>query len=440
VAEALGGGTGAAELRRDHRIFELRVESAGDGVVGAALEVTERRKLADEELQARLQRAQKLELLGLLAGGIAHDFNNLLAGMLGHASLARMQLPPDHEAQPSLERVEACADRASDLTRQMLAYSGRGRFVVQPVDLSDAVQDMTGLMRVTQGKDVELDIQLDAALPPVEADVAQLRQLVMNLITNAADAIGDKPGRIRIRTSLLYCDPEFLERAYLREPLAVGTYVCLEVTDSGCGMDPSVVERMFDPFFTTKETGHGLGLAATLGIVRGHGGAIVVDSVPGQGTTIRVLLPPTDGKPVTTGRLLTLEDDLPRGAGTVLIVDDEDSVRTLAAAALRRAGWRTLQARDGLEALEKVGRHREKIRLVLLDMTMPRMDGPETWARLRDLAPGLPVLMSSGYAENEVRGRFEAGGPAGFLQKPYRAQELINAVADVLESRSAARE
>jgi two-component system, cell cycle sensor histidine kinase and response regulator CckA len=437
---ALGGASTTFDLRRDRSTYEVRVEALGDEgdrvVAGVAIDVTERRKVEQDELQASLQQAQKLELLGVLAGGIAHDFNNLLVSMLGHASLALMKIEDDSPARESLRRVEESAERAAELTRQLLAYSGKGRFVIEHVDLNAVIQGILALLKVSVGKGVELLFDMSSGLPMVEADVAQTRQLVMNLITNASDAIGQDVGRVRVATSVVQATREYLASAYLDEDLPAGSYVCLEVSDSGCGMDADTQARMFDPFFTTKPTGHGLGLAAALGIVRGHGGAVRVYSEPGEGTCVKVLVPVSgaDGPTGSSDGFASIGEDERRGI--VVVVDDEDGVRTLAAAVLEHAGYRVVTMEDGADAVEAVADPEFLVDLVLLDMTMPRMGGEEAFHRLRALRPGLRVVLSSGYNEQEATSRFAGRGLAGFLQKPYRAQDLIEVVSNLISGGS----
>ncbi len=425
----------AFELHRGERIFEVRIEplGAGRGVAGLALDVTEHRRLEAERLQVRLQKAQKLEVLGVLAGGIAHDFNNLLVSMLGHASLAMMRLSPDSPAMESLRQVEASAERAADLTRQLLAYSGRGRFVVEPLVLNDAIQEIVALLRVSIAKGIELRLDFQGDLPAVEADLAQIRQLVMNLITNASDAIGDKGGVVRLTTRLVETDHSYFDEHWLQQDLPQGLYVALEVSDTGVGMKAETQTRMFDPFFTTKPRGHGLGLAAALGIVRGHKGTIRVYSELGRGTTIKILFPVADPEAARQHRATIAEQGEPE-RGVVLVVDDEASVRRLAVEALNYAGLDTLEAADGLEALALFEDPELHVDAVVLDMTMPNLNGEETFRRLRRLRPSLPVLLSSGYNEQEATSRFTGKGLAGFLQKPYRAQDLIEHVKRALAS------
>ncbi|HET7737704.1 MAG TPA: PAS domain S-box protein, partial [Tepidiformaceae bacterium] len=402
--------------------------------LASAVDLTERR-VAEEErrrFDQQVQHAQKLESLGILAGGIAHDFNNLLVGVLGNAGLALMELPADSPVRRTVTDIETAAKRAADLTRQMLAYSGKGQFVVETVDLSDVVREMAALLEVSISKRVTLRYDFPPGLPGIEADPTQLRQVIMNLITNASDAIGDRDGLVTIRTGTVFADRAYLAEMYLDTELPEGTYVSLEVSDTGSGMDPETKARIFDPFFSTKFTGRGLGLAAVLGIIRGHGGAIKVHSEPGRGTTFRVLFPPADVPPPAPSAPAEPAEPWV-GGGTILIVDDDYAVRALTARILDMFGFSTVVAEDGNRALELFDLHRDAIVLVILDLTMPGMDGEQTFRALRERQPNIRVVLTSGYSEQDATNRFVGEGLAGFLQKPFRHQDLIDKLREVLE-------
>lgn len=392
------------------------------------VDLTERKRL-----EQRLRESQKLESIGLLAGGVAHDFNNLLTGILGNASLALDELAPVDPVRPILENVILASERAAHLTRQLLAYSGKGRFIIQPINLSELVREIGSLLRLTIPKKVHLRLDLDDKLPPVEADSSQIQQLIMNLVLNGAEAIGDGIGAVVVTTGVREVDETYTQSA-LRDDLAPGKYVYLEVHDTGCGMDEQTKARIFDPFFTTKFTGRGLGLAAALGIVRGHKGDIKVYSTPGRGSTFKILLPAAAGTYVQPEREV-LRQEL-RGQGTVLIVDDEDIVLKTGKVALERYGYTVLTAANGLEALELFREASAEILLVLLDMTMPVMSGEETLAELARIRPDVRVVVSSGYNELEAVRRFSGGGVAAFIQKPYTSAQLAAKVKAVLEGRA----
>jgi len=391
------------------------------------------RKLAEIErrrMEQRLQQVQRLESLGVLAGGIAHDFNNLLVGMLGHAGLAMLEAPPQSPVRERLEQIETCALRAAELTNQMLAYSGKARFCVQPLDLSDIVREMSNLLETAISKSARLDLRLAGSLPAVAADGAQLRQVVMNLITNASDAVGERVGTITVTTGTLHATREYLAEAFAHASTEPGEYVYLDVCDTGCGMDGPTIERIFDPFFTTKRTGRGLGLAAVLGIVRGHGGAVRLQSAPGRGTSFRVLFPACHGAAVRPaappGRLRA------RKSACVLVVDDEPSVRAIAREALLRAGFRVIVAASGLEAVERMKVDGAGIDAALVDMTMPGMSGVETMRALRAVARDLPVVLTSGYSEEEAVTRCGGDAAAGFIQKPFVPAILVEKLNDAV--------
>ncbi len=403
--------------------------------LGTLMDVTAQH-LAEEEksrIERKLQETQKLESLGVLAGGIAHDFNNLLTGILGNASLARLDLPPNSPAQPSLEQIELVAQRAADLCKQMLAYSGKGRFIVQRIDLSSLVRDTADLLRLSISKSAVLKFTLTPDLPAISADATQMRQILMNLIINASEAIGERSGVISIATGVLHADRAYLTEAYLSPNIPEGDYVFLEVSDDGAGMDTETRERIFDPFFTTKFTGRGLGLAAVLGIVRGHQGALKVYSEPGRGTTFKLLLPCAEG-PAEHLTAAPTASPAWRGTGTILVVDDEDTVRTVCARMLTAMGFHVLLAGNGNEALEIFFPHRDEIVGVLLDLTMPQLDGTATFTELRRIKPEIRVLLMSGFNEQDAVNRFAGKGLAGFIQKPFKPETLQTKLRAIFEN------
>ncbi len=399
---------------------------------GIFLDITEH-KLAEQErqkLDAQLQHSQKLESLGVLAGGIAHDFNNILMTIIANADLALLDLPSDDQSSTLVQEILTAGQHAAALTNQMLAYSGRGRFYVEILDVNTIIRDMSSLLESSATKRLGLRFDLGNDLPTIEADAAQLRQIVLNLVTNAAEAMADEGDEVIIRTCAREYDSQWSE-VDATSPLRRGdTCVVLEVSDSGCGMDDETVARIFEPFFTTKFTGRGLGLAAVQGIVRGHGGAISVQSEPGRGTTFTVLFPASvDGRmsrPSRGGR------DGHLAGGTILLVDDDSGVRGVTLRLLERLGYCVLAAKDGPEALEVFERHQEEITCVLLDLTMPRMDGEATFAALRKIRSDAAVVLSSGYSEVELEERFGDTGIAGFIQKPYDLESLRMKLARVL--------
>jgi len=394
--------------------------------VAMQLGIALQRVMAEEEqrqLEAQILQTAKLEGLGVLAGGIAHDFNNLLMGILGYAEIALLNLDPGSPMRRNIEHIETAARRATELTGQLLAYSGKGKFVIEPFDLAKVVKEMTPLLEVSTAKRAVIDYHFDERLPIMEGDVTQIRQIIMNLITNAAEAIGDKRGIVSVSVGAMECDRACLSEMGFEQRLPPGTYVYLEVSDTGCGMDQETISRVFDPFFTTKFTGRGLGLAAVLGIVRGHHGAVKVSSEPGRGSTFKILFPASGQrrKPAEAAQP-TMTDW--RGAGTILVVDGEETVRGLAQEMLEHLGFTVLTATSGREAVALLRRHTRKIRAVLLDMNMPNEQGEESLRELRRIKEDVPVILSSGYNEQEATGRFAGKGLAGFIQKPYRISDL----------------
>ena len=399
--------------------------------VGVQRDVTARREATAERerLEARLREKQKLESLGVLAGGVAHDFNNLLTIIMGNASLARLSLDRPEDITPNLGYIESAAQRAADLCRQMLAYSGKGRFFVRSVDLNTVLRETADLVRSSAARNHHLELQLAADLAPVRADASQLQQVAMNLLINAAEATGPAGGIIRVTTTNLQLTSDRLARAHLGPDLPGGRYTLLEVADNGCGISRDLQERIFDPFFTTKFTGRGLGLAAVLGIVRAHEGAIEVESEPGRGATFRVFLPTTT-EPVHSTQPVHAPARRLLGRGrTLLIADDERLLRETVRDLLQRLGFEVIVAADGAEAVVLFGQHREKLAAVLLDLTMPETDGVAAFAAIHELAPRMPVVLMSGYSRDEAVERFEHRGLAGFLQKPFAAEALLEVLA-----------
>jgi PAS domain S-box-containing protein len=391
------------------------------------------RKLAEEEranMQKQLLHTQKLESLGILAGGIAHDFNNILTAIIGNADLALMRLNKESPAIDNLHRIEQAASRAAELAKQMLAYSGKGKFVVENLDLNRLMDEMLHMLEVSISKKAVLRLNLTHSLPLVEADATQIRQIVMNLVINASEAIDDKSGVIAITTGCKECDRSYLKNVWLDENLTDGLYVYLEIADSGCGMDKETLAKLFDPFFSTKFTGRGLGMAAVLGIVRGHKGSIKVYSEPGKGTTFKILLPASNRSPeIFNG---DAKDDVWKGEGKVLLVDDEETVRSIGSEMLKELGFTPVTADDGLEALE-LFRSSPDIPFVILDLTMPHMDGEKCFRELRQIKPDVKVIMSSGFSENEVTQKFAGKGLAGFIQKPYKLSLLREVIMKIKE-------
>ena len=418
--------------RRDGQVRNMQIsgrpfELAGRTVVlGVGRDITDLRTLEQQMLHS-----QKLESLGVLAGGIAHDFNNLLTGILGNADLARSQISQLAPSRASLEGIEFAARQAAVLCQQLLAYSGRGRFIVQPLGLQELVEEMSHLLAVSVSKKVVLKYHFGQGLPVVEADAPQLRQAIMNLVVNASEAIGDRGGIISVTVGLAHCDADYLQGCVGADHPQEGDYVYLEVADTGPGIDGPAISRIFDPFFSTKFTGRGLGLAAVLGIVRGHGGSIKVYSESGRGTTFKLLFPAGVG----TAGALDAKPEVSAGHKTknkILFADDEETIRNLVRRMLQMAGLEVVVAADGRQAIEKFTAGKDSIDLVILDLTMPHLDGESCFRELRRMKPGVKVILSSGYNEQEIVSRFAGKGLAGFVQKPYTSEELLTKIREVL--------
>jgi signal transduction histidine kinase/CheY-like chemotaxis protein len=416
----------AALATENARLYEAGVEHAA--ALARQAEDARRADAERLELERRLLHAQKLESMGILAGGIAHDFNNLLQAMLGTLDVALPELAQGSAARDAVEQAVHAARRAADLTRQLLAYSGKGRFVVRPVDVTALVRENAHLLRASVPHTCAIDLRLADDVPAVVGDVAQLQQVVMNLITNAADAIGAAPGLITLTTALRPGGAGALAGSRIIDATPADAYVSLEVADTGCGMDADTLARIFDPFFSTKGAGRGLGMSALLGIVRGHGGALFVDSAPGRGTTVRVLLPARRDAVATpeVAAPRAHPPALPRG-GAVLVVDDEQQVRRACEAMVRALGLSVFAAGGGEEALALLRAHRGEIRYAVVDLSMPGMNGLAALEALLEVDPALRVVLSSGFDEHALAERDPR--IAGFIQKPYSVAELRSALA-----------
>jgi two-component system, cell cycle sensor histidine kinase and response regulator CckA len=424
---------GSYVWREDHTrlIYDAAGEMTRAYIV--ARDITEQVRIQEElrDMERRLHQTQKLESLGVLASGIAHDFNNLLMAILGNADLAAMDLAPADPALESVLEIERASRRAAELCRQMLAYSGRGRFVVEIVDIHALIREIADFLNVSISKKALLDLRLADGPAPVRGDATQIRQVVMNLVINASDAMENRTGRIALSSRIRDMSGEELTGDPPMDPLPAGRYVEIEVADTGCGMDPETLDRLFEPFFTTKSSGRGLGMSAVLGIVRGHRGSLGVESEPGIGTTFRVHLPlaepseetpdPFPGSGDASGNS---PDDSPfRGEGLVLVVDDEPEIRELAGKMLERIGFRVRFAVDGWDALRRYA-EAPPVDLVLLDMTMPEMDGVEAFRELVKIDPEVRVVVSSGYSAHEIAPRFPGKNFLGVIEKPYTLNTL----------------
>jgi len=399
-------------------------------IVGAshvARDVTERKQIEEQ-----MRHTQKLESLGVLAGGVAHDFNNLLTGILGNASLAMETLSAVNPVRPLIQDVVDASERAAHLTRQLLAYAGKGRFVIEPVDLSEAVREISHLVQTSISKNVQLRLELENGLPPIQADASQIQQIVMNLVINGAEAIGPKEnGTVLVTTGTQVVDEHYLSTTITDERhLPAGLYVTLEVHDTGCGMDADTLARIFDPFFTTKFTGRGLGLAAVQGIVRGHRGTLKVYSSPGKGTSFKVLLPASE---VEARRTIPVSVPHAGRNELILVIDDEEVIRRTAKSMLEQHGYSVIVAVNGREGVSMFKGLADHVAAVLLDMTMPVMGGEEAFGHLKAIRPNAKIILSSGYNEAEAVRRFTGKGLSGFIQKPYSSFTLMEKLKVILD-------
>jgi len=441
---AVEGRTEPFELtaRRDDgsRIrLEVRLRSIpheGRSMIVVAVNDITRRRQAEQDqrkLEDQFRRSQKLESLGVLAGGIAHDFNNLLMGVLGNASLALMDLGDDSPTRAYVEQIESAAQRAAELTNQMLAFSGKGRFVIAPLSLSKSVSEMAGILEKYVGQRTSFQYRLDEDIPDIDADQRQIQQILVNLVSNAADAIGQNSGVVRVSTGVRRVTRDSLAGTLFQGEVIDGYKVYLEVRDSGMGMDEETLARIFDPFFTTKFAGRGLGMAAVLGIVRGHKGVIKVASQPRSGTTVTMLFPPS-AQATKLEVVPQASDTTNDPRNTILVIDDEETVRAVTETMLMRAGYSVLTAADGHTGIQLYGDNRSRIAGVLLDLTMPDLNGDQVFEAIREMDQKARVILMSGYDVQEATNRFAGKGLTGFLQKPFAASVLKERVAVFLES------
>jgi two-component system, cell cycle sensor histidine kinase and response regulator CckA len=403
-------------------------------ILSSIADITELKRAEEEQkkFEIQLHHAQKLESIGILAGGIAHDFNNVLMVILGNSELALKDISEASPSRQRLENINKASLRAAEICRQMLAYSGKGLFVIKPVNLSEMVREMADMLNVSISKKVVLKYNLAEELPSIEVDLAQIQQIIMNLVINASEAIGDKNGIINLSTGIQECDSRFLIENKMQDDISAGHYVYLEVEDTGCGMDHETLSKIFDPFFSTKFIGRGLGLSAVQGIVKSHRGGLKILTKPGKGTIFKVLLP----IPATSADLVFEEkrkqEDFWKASGTVLLVDDEEPIRSLGQQILEDMGFDVILAADGKEALKVFNMHRDEIVCVILDLTMPNMGGDEAYHEMLLLKPDISVIISSGFNEQDVLRRFPEKGLSGFIQKPYRIDDLAGMLKQII--------
>jgi len=406
----------------------LRQDGQLRGFAKVVRDFTDRRRLEEA-----MRHTQKLESVGVLAAGVAHDFNNVLTAIMGNLSLLQrrlQRLTPDQQVQDLLSAVDRASRRAADLVRQLLNYAGKGRREIRPVNICQVVNDALAIVQASVSRKITIRSDVPENCPEIAADVGQLQQLVLNLVLNGAEAIGEDRGEVKVRVRVRSMSERELTEHFAGFGLPAGKdYIELTVTDTGSGMDESTLERIYDPFFTTKFMGRGLGLAAALGVVRSHGGGIRVQSSPGKGTTFTVLLP-AEGQdapaPLTVADTLT---EAARSDGLVLVVDDEAGIRSLIQTSLEELGYTVLTAENGRQALELFERSSDEITMVLLDMVMPVMDGAETAGAIQSINPAVPILIMSGLGDQDALGKFTDVRIAGFVPKPFAPDQLAQAVA-----------
>jgi PAS domain S-box-containing protein len=424
----LDGPDGQVNTFRTTYVPRTLEDGTVNGFISHSQNVTARKRAERENrrYEEKLQTLQRLESLAALAGGVAHDFNNLLVAMLANAQLAREALGDEHPVAGEIEQIEVAARRAAELSKQMLAYSGKGRLHEVQVNLSTLAREMVGLLRAAMGPGVDLEVRLSEPLPPTIGDEMQLRQILLNLLTNAAEAVGDA-GKVSLRTGMATLSTEGLAAGYVDDGLEPGDYIYVEVGDDGVGMDDETLSRIFDPFFTTKFAGRGLGLAACLGIVRAHRGAAFVHSAPGEGTTFRICLPVSDAVAIEAPPAPTARRRVP-GNGRILIVDDDARVRRVAERILTRQGYEVATAENGRVALDLLEKDSADFAAMLLDLTMPVMGGVETLRAARAAGIDVPVVICSGYGEDHVRGHFDGLEVDGVVDKPFDIDALLEAL------------
>ena len=417
------------------KISEYNEKGKPIRVSGSITDITELKESEEKrlKLEQKMQQAQKLESLGILAGGIAHDFNNLLMGVLGNTDIMLYQLPKDSPFKNKLTDIKKAATRACELTNQILAYSGRGRFIIEPININELVQEMSSLLTASISKKINLLYFFHEDLPFIKGDATQFRQVVMNIILNASESIGENNGQIKITTDVVDADDKLIEKMTISNDIKPGKYISLEISDTGCGMDESRMKQIFDPFFTTKFTGRGLGLAAVLGIIKGHDGALTLTSKKDSGTSFTIYLPVSE----------TAKTPLPKNEPQnlvkngkhlkILIIDDEDYIRTVTTRMLELAGHEFFTAKDGETGIKIFKKENPALSCVILDLTMPKMDGQEVLEKLKLINPDVPVIISSGYSPEEVTLKFKKEEIAGFLQKPYQLSELLDVIEQAIK-------
>ena len=401
---------------------------------GISLDITAREKAENERrsIERQMLHAQKLESLGVLGGGIAHDFNNLLMGIMGHADIALSEIPEGAPGRRNIEALISSSKQAADLANQLLAYAGKSNIIVENANISSIIKEMTNLLKVSISKNAKLHTNLMENLPAVKCDVTQIRQVIMNLIANASDALCGEPGEITIETGCLTLDEARIAEADFNTSIKPGRYVFTRVGDTGVGMNEETRLHIFDPFFTTKHSGHGLGLAAVLGIIRNHHGTIDITSSPDKGSTFTFYIPALDHTASKRDNSNKVADNW-HGDGTVLVADDDETVRKVAGIMLQTIGFRVVEVSNGSDAVAIISADPDRFSAVLLDMTMPDTDGLEAYHAIRKLKPQLPIVLTSGYNKSSEVAKLKDNCPPAFLKKPYRIEQLSAVFRSMLQ-------
>lgn len=413
-------------LEQTQKMLEARTQELSKLNTELHFEINERART-----ESILRQKQKLESIGLLAGGVAHDFNNLLTSILTQSSLALRYLPPDHKAHAHLGKSIHSTQRAADLTRQLLAYAGKSTFQIETLDLNQLLYENRDLLETMTQKNSVLQFELAPELPTIELDRGQMQQVFMNLVINAAEAIDHANGVVTISTQATFLNAQTDPLSFVGQVPESGHYVNLTVQDNGSGISPAILERIFDPYFSTKARGHGLGLSAVLGIIHTLRGGLQVSSTLGQGSCFRVYLPAST-KAVVNQPLVPEERQQSLAGEMILVIDDEADVREAAIEILHSAGYRTLNAINGYEGVELFRQHQMEIGVILLDVLMPGMNGPETLEKLRAIDPRAKVILTSGYSEQAISTDPPSQKPSAFLAKPYTIEALLQRVAALL--------
>jgi PAS domain S-box-containing protein len=428
--------------KKDHYLFiSLYPIKDANGeiqaLLGAYKDITALKEFefAQLDLQKKYLTNQKYESLGILAGGLAHDFNNFLLSIIGNLELVlseTKQFSPD--VVEILEDIKRNTIDLTALTKQLLAYSGKGKITLTKIDLNTTVSHIWKLLRASISKDIQININLEKNLPLIEADVQQIQQVVINLVANAAESINNSVGTITITTGVQHCDEEYIKRNRLGNKISPGLYSYIEVIDTGTGIKQEQQDKIFEPFYTTKDMGRGLGLPAVMGIIKGHKGSLLLYSEINKGSTFKCLFPAIDVPDSYEPSKLTNEHYNNQEESYILVVDDEEMVRNTLKRILEKFGYKVILAVDGVDAIEKFKENSNTISLVIMDLTMPRMDGSSAFSELKKIKKDVKVILSSGYNAQELSQRFVSKGVAGFLQKPYEIKDLLEKIKNLYNS------